>query len=134
MIDLTEFSIANIIAKLKEINPAINWAHAKPFPKEESRRLSRYQFRPQPVQVNDDGSVRGGLSQLVAALIDFSFVRSVAADAYSIFGAPCYDPVSIFVLDLCRYLDRIPDIPDGHPKSPTYGHLKIPHLAAQISR
>jgi type I restriction enzyme, S subunit len=24
--------------------------------------------------------------------------------------------------------------PDGHPKSPTYGRFKIPHLAAQISR
>ena len=24
--------------------------------------------------------------------------------------------------------------PDGHPKSPTCGHFKIPHLAAQISR
>ncbi len=109
MIDLTQFSIDNIIAKLKEINHAVNWAHANPFPKEESRWLSRYQFHPQFVQVNDDGSVRGGLSQLVAALIDFSFVRSVAADAYSIFGAPCYDPVSLFVLDLCRYLDKIAD-------------------------
>ena len=109
MIDLTRFSIENIIAKLKEINPAINWVHAKPFPKEESRWLSRYQFNPQFVQVNDDGTVRGGLSQLVASIIDFSFVRSVAADAYSIFGAPCYDPVSLFSLDLSRYLDKIAD-------------------------
>jgi len=110
VIDLTQFSIDNIIANLKEINPAINWAHAKPFPKEESRWLSRYQFHPQFIHVNDDGSVRGGLSQLVTSLIDFSFVRSVAADAYSIFGAPCYDPVSLFVLDLSRYLDKIADI------------------------
>ena len=110
MIDLTRFSTANIIAKLKEINPAINCGHSKPFPKEESRWLSRYQFHPQFIHVNDDGSVRGGLSQLVTSLIDFSFVRSVAADAYSIFGAPCYDPVSLFVLDLSRYLDKIADI------------------------
>jgi hypothetical protein len=109
VIDLTRFSIDTIIANLKEINPAINWAHAKPFPKEESRWLSRYQFHAQPVQVNDDGSVCGGLSQLVGSIIDFSFVRSVSADAYSIFGAPCYDPVSLFVLDLCRYLDKIAD-------------------------
>jgi Transposase DDE domain len=110
VIDLTQFSMDTIIAKLREINPAINWTHSKPFPKEESRWLSRYQFHPQSVHVNDDGSVRGGLSQLVASIIDFSFVRSVAADAYSIFGAPCYDPVSLFVLDLFRYLDKIPDI------------------------
>jgi hypothetical protein len=42
--------------------------------------------------------------------MDFSFVRSVSADAYSIFGAPCYDPVSLFVLDLFCYLDKICDI------------------------
>jgi len=110
VIDLTQFSIANISAKLKEINPAIVSAHQKPFPKEESRWLSRYQFHPQLPHINDDGSIRGGLAQLAASLIDFSFVRSVAADAYSIFGAPCYDPVSLFVLDLFRYLDKIPDI------------------------
>jgi len=110
VIDLTQFSIDTMIAKLKEINPAINWAHSKPFPKEESRWLSRYQFHPQFFHVNDDGSVRGGLSQLAGSLIDFSFVRSVAADAYSIFGAPCYDPVSLFILDLFRYLDKISDL------------------------
>ena len=108
--DLTQFSIANLITKLKEINPAINWQHCNPFPKEESRRLSRYRFRRQFVVVNDDGSVQGGLSHLVASTIDFSFVRSISANAYSIFGAPCYDPVSLYVLDLFRYLDRIPDI------------------------
>jgi hypothetical protein len=37
VIDLTQFSIDNISANLIEINPAINWAHANPFPKEESR-------------------------------------------------------------------------------------------------
>ena len=110
MIDLTQFSIDNIIAHLKEINPAIVAAHQKPFPKEESRFLSRYRFHPQFVHVNDDGSVRGGISQLIASTIDFSFVRSIAADAYSIFGAHCYDPVSLFVLDLFRYLDKIADV------------------------
>ena len=108
--DLTQFSIANIITKLKEINPAINWAYHKPFPKEEARWLSHYQFRRQFVAVKDDGSVQGGLSQLVASTIDFSFVRSISADAYSILGAPCYDPVSLFVLDLFRHLDHIPNV------------------------
>ena len=78
--DLTRFSIHNIIANLKEINPVINWAHAKPFPKEESRRLSRYQFHPKFIRVNDDGSVRGGLSQLVASLIDFSHRANIPVD------------------------------------------------------
>jgi hypothetical protein len=108
--DLTRFSIANIITKLREINPAVNWAYRKPFPKEEARWLSHYRFQRQFVAVNDDGSVQGGLSQLVASTIDFSFVRSISADAYSIFGGPCYDPVSLYVLDLSRYLDKIPDV------------------------
>ena len=108
--NLTQFSIANIITKLREINPAINWEHRKPFPKEEACWLSHYRFQRQFVTVNDDGTVRGGLSQLVGSIIDFSFVRSIAADAYSIFGGPCYDPVSLYVLDLFRYLDKIPDI------------------------
>lgn len=110
MSGLTQFSIANIITKLKEINPAINWSRCKLFPKEEARWFSHYRFRPQYVHVNDDGSVRGGLSQWVASVIDFSFVRSIAADAYSIFGGPCYDPISFFLLDLFRYLDKMSDV------------------------
>jgi hypothetical protein len=101
-----------LIRKLRDINPLINRRHSKPFPKEPARRLSHYQFRKEFVHVNDDGSVRGGMSQLVASIIDFSFVRSITADAYSIFGGPCYDPVSLFLLDLFRYLDRIRSIKD----------------------
>jgi hypothetical protein len=108
--DLTRFSIAHLIRKLREINPAVNACHSRPFPKEKARWLSRYQFRKEFVHVNDDGSVHGGISHLVATIIDFSFVRSIAADAYSIFGGPCYDPVSLFLLDLFRYLDRVADI------------------------
>jgi hypothetical protein len=112
MSDLIRFTIANTIRKLRQINPLINGRHCKPFPKEQARRLSRYEFRKDFVHVNDDGSVRGGISQLVASIIDFSFVRSIVADAYSIFGGPCYDPVSLFLLDLFRYLDRIRSIKD----------------------
>jgi len=112
MSDWTRFTIANVIRKLRDINPFINSRHRKPFPKEQGRWLSHYEFRKEFVHVNDDGSVRGGMSQLVASIIDFSFVRSIAADAYSIFGGPCYDPVSLFLLDLFRYLDRIRSIKD----------------------
>jgi hypothetical protein len=108
--DLSRFTIVNIIKKLREINPLIKIRNFKPFPKEEARWLSRYQFKKEFVHVNDDASVQGGLSQLVATTIDFSFVRSITADAYSIFGGPCYDPVSLLLLDLFRYLDKIRDI------------------------
>ena len=41
---------------------------------------------------------------LIWTLIDFSFVRSLAADAYSEEGRDAYDPVSLFLLDLFRYI------------------------------
>lgn len=106
------FTIGYVIKKLREINPLIHGRHRKAFPKEQARWLSHYEFRKEFVQVNDDGSIRGGISQLVASIVDFSFVRSIAADAYSIFGGPCYDPVSLFLLDLFRYLERIRSIKD----------------------
>jgi hypothetical protein len=108
--EFIEFTISNVIKKLREINPLINRRHRKPFPKEQARWLSHYGFRKEFVHVNDDGSVRGGISQLVASIIDFSFVRSITADVYSIVGGPCYDPVSLFLLDLFRYLERIRSI------------------------
>jgi hypothetical protein len=42
---------------------------------------------------------------MITSLIDFSFIRSLVADRYSPFGPPCYDPVSLFLLDLFRYID-----------------------------
>jgi len=47
---------------------------------------------------------------MITSLIDFSFVRSMAADAYSIFGPASYDPVTLFLLDLFRYIDGYPDM------------------------
>jgi len=34
----------------------------------------------------------------------------MAADAYSIFGPACYDPVTLFLLDLFRHVDGYPDM------------------------
>lgn len=106
------FTIGYVIRKLREINPLINRRHSNPFPKEEARRLSHYESRKEYVHIHDDGSVRGRKTQLVASIIDFSFIRSIAGVAYSIFGGPCYDPVSLFLLDLFRYLDGIRSIKD----------------------
>ena len=33
-----------------------------------------------------------------------------------------------FVSTILPYLDKVLLIPDGHPKCPTYGHFKIPHI------
>ena len=42
---------------------------------------------------------------MIASLIDFSFIRSLVQDRYSVFGPPAYDPVSLFLLDLFWYID-----------------------------
>jgi hypothetical protein len=47
---------------------------------------------------------------MITSLIDFSFIRSLVADAYSFLGPACYDPVSLFLLDLFRYIDEYPDM------------------------
>lgn len=42
---------------------------------------------------------------MITSLIDFSFIRSLVAHRYSAYGPPFYDPVSLFLLDLFRYVD-----------------------------
>ena len=42
---------------------------------------------------------------MITSLIDFSFIRSLVAHCYSPKGHPCYDPPTIFLLDLFRYID-----------------------------
>ncbi|MBW1737762.1 MAG: hypothetical protein JRI79_15355 [Deltaproteobacteria bacterium] len=42
---------------------------------------------------------------MITSLIDFSFIRSLVADRYSSYGPPCYDPPSLFLLDLFRYIN-----------------------------
>ena len=112
MSEYSRFTIAHIIRMLREINPLINSRNSKAFPKEKTRWLSHYRFRKEYVQINDDGSIRGGISHLICSTIDFSFIRSITAVAYSIFGGPCYDPVSLFLLDLFRYLEKFSSIKD----------------------
>ena len=49
-------------------------------------------------------------ARLVTSLIDFSFIRSIVADAYSKEGAPSHDPVSMFLCEVFRYIDNFPDM------------------------
>ena len=44
-------------------------------------------------------------ARLVTSLIDFTFIRSLVADIYSKEGGNCYDPVSLFLCDLFRWLE-----------------------------
>ena len=103
-----KFTLPNIAKSLNKINHNISAFHQKLFPK--PNLLSRYIFRKRFVFVDPRGDVQGGFACMIISLIDFTFVRSMAADAYSIFGPSCYDPATLFLLDLFRYVDDHPDM------------------------
>ena len=99
-----------MIRKLNEIRIAINLKYQQPFPKSRSRLLSYYGYVPRRIKINPSREIAGGLARFVTSLIDFSFVRSVCASAYSSRGGHAYDPVSLFLLELFRYLEKFPDL------------------------
>jgi len=100
---LKKFTIANIAKKINKINVKISLSRQKPFPN--TSLLSHYEFKKQFVKIFPNGSVQGGYAKMITSLIDFSFIRSLVAHCYSPFGPPCYDPPSLFLLDLFRYVD-----------------------------
>ena len=67
--------------------------------------LSTYRFKKRFVKIYRNGDIQGGYCRMITSLIDFSFIRSLVADCYSPYGPPCYDPPSLFLLDLFRYID-----------------------------
>ena len=99
-----------MIRKLNEIRIAINLKYQQPFPKSRNRLLSYYCYVPRRIKINPSGEIAGGLSRFVTSLIDFSFVRSICASAYSSVGGHAYDPISLFLLELFRYLEKFPDL------------------------
>jgi hypothetical protein len=103
-----KFTISAIAKKLNQVNRNHSALHQKIFPK--LNLLSWYIFRKRFVLIDPRGDVEGGYACMIASLIDFTFVRSMAADAYSLFGPPCYDPVTLFLLDLFRHIDDHPDM------------------------
>ena len=100
---LKKFTIDNVTQKLNEINPKISLSHNKPFPN--LFLLSHYEHKKRPFKILPNGDIEGGYARMITSLIDFSFVRSLVADCYSIKAPPSYDPPSIFLTDLFRYMD-----------------------------
>lgn len=121
--NLTCYSLKNIAKRLNSINIQINLQHQKPFPKPKERLLSYYTYQNRWVKVFDSGYFNR--ARLVTSLIDFSFIRSLVADAYSKEGGDCYDPVSLFLCDIFHWLESLPSMGDfckilsdkfnGHP-------------------
>jgi len=107
--NLMPFSIGSVIKKLNHIHCQISAKHQIPFPKPEAFWLSKYAYERRYIRIHNDGRLEGGRSRFVSSLVDFSFVRSIVAHKYSLIGF-AYDPVSIFLLDLFRYLEKYPDM------------------------
>jgi len=103
-----KFTITNVSKKLNEINFKISLSHKKPFPN--LSLLSQYQFKKRFVRIFSNGGIQGGYCKMITSLIDFSFIRALVADCYSPYGPPCYDPSSLFLLDLFRYIDSHQDM------------------------
>lgn len=103
------FTLDAIRREATELNQRLQNTYTTPFPKAEYRWISHYWFKPNPIEFTKDGEVVGGLSFLACSLFDFSFVRSVAAKEYSKEGGHCFDPASLFVLELCKVLDTFPN-------------------------
>lgn len=104
--DLSCFSLKHIFKKLNSINVSINLRYSRPFPKPRAQMLSYYTYLNRKVKIFPNGYFNK--ARLVTSLIDFSFVRSLVADAYSQEGGSCYDPVSLFLCELFRWLEGLP--------------------------
>jgi len=100
---LHKFTINIISKRLNKININISLSHQKPFPN--LFLLSNYHFKKRFVKICSNGDIKGGYCRMITSLIDFSFIRSIVANCYSPYGPPCYDPPSIFLIDLFRYID-----------------------------
>ncbi|MEA1964581.1 MAG: transposase [Candidatus Aerophobetes bacterium] len=103
--NLGKFSLTKI---LKEINLANEKASSRfqdSFPKNERRLLSHYQYKRRYIEITPNGEIVGGLSRMFVSLINLSFTRSLVADIYGKKGYYCYDPASMFCLEISRILD-----------------------------
>jgi len=103
--------VGNIIKKLNRIRVQINTKYNRNFPKLRFFWLSEYTYKRRYIKIYPDGRIVGGLSRFVSSLVDFSFLRSIVAHKYALIGF-AYDPVSIFMLELFRYLEKYPSMKD----------------------
>ena len=78
-------------------------------PKPDCFLMSHYRYQRRNISIQPNGSIHGGLSRFVSSLIDFSFIRSLVAHRYHLIGR-AYDPVSIFLPELFRSLEKFSDM------------------------
>jgi len=137
--NLASFSIGSVIKKLNHIHVRIDSKHNRPFPKPRCFWLSEYAYKRRYIKIHPDGRIAGGLSRFVSSMVDFSFIRSIVAHKYKPLGC-AYDPVSLFLLELFRYLEKYPTMKDfveiirdrdkgRHYR--LYAGIKYPHLPCE---
>ena len=103
------FDLENLREKAAELNRKNRETYITPFPKDPSRWVSYYQFEPRPIELTPDGEVEGRVSSLMGSVFDFGFTRAVFAPQYGKEGGPCFDPASLFFLELAAKVDGYPD-------------------------
>ena len=101
---LDKFNISNVSKQLNKINIKNSETNNNVFPCPDL--LSNYVFKKRIVKILPNGDIQGGFSKMIISLIDFSFIKSHCALCYSIKSPPAYDPVSLFLLELFRYIDQ----------------------------
>lgn len=141
MRNLAQFNIGSIIKKLNGIRIHINSKHNRPFPKHRIFLLSEYVYQQRYIKIHPDGRIAGGLSRFVSSLIDFSFIRSIVAHKYKPLGF-AYDPVTLFLLELFRYIEKYPDMktflldlhdPEKGKHYRLYSGIKYPFLPCEAT-
>lgn len=139
--NLAPFHVGRIIKKLNRIHFQINSKYNEPFPKPRDFWLSEYTYIRRHIKIHPDGRIVGGLSRFVSSLVDFSFVRSIVAHKYKLTGF-AYDPVSLFLLELFRYLEKYPDMKtfvevvrdrEKGKHYRLYAGIKHPHLPCEAT-
>ncbi|HDH98635.1 MAG TPA: transposase [Deltaproteobacteria bacterium] len=141
MKNLAPFTVGSIIKKLNRIRVQINTKYNRPFPKLRFFWLSEYTYQRRYIKIHPNGRIVGGLSRFVSSLVDFSFVRSIVGHKYSLFGF-AYDPVSLFMLELFRYLEKYTNMKDFlevvHDREKgkhyrIYAGINYPHLPCEAT-
>ena len=141
MRNLLPFTIGNVVKKLNRIHVHINSKYNRPFPKPRPFWLSEYVYRRRYIKIHPNGRIVGGLPRFVSSLVDFSFIRSIVAHRYSISGF-AYDPVSLFLIELFRYLEKFSDMKaflhTVHDREKgkhyrLYAGIRYPHLPCEAT-
>jgi len=107
--NLGRFSPPKILKGIDLANDKASSKFQDLFPKDESRFLSHYQYKKRHLEITPNGEIVGGLSRMFVSLVDLSFTRSLKALVYGKKDYYCYDPASMFCLEISRILDGYKD-------------------------